>query len=211
MLEATRQHSKSIQLTIKSSFLDRERQLIITDEHIEFDDNDRISALPTKFLVPDIVAFRFGIKWINGYQFTIGRIYCVDIKSKKDDVIKIRLKSLYGINLRKLSAKYSEILNGLYDNIFDNISADFLEKFSKSIEFEILGMTFKSSGIYFNDKRRLIEWEDLGTKNYSTYYAVFSKSNPALHKTFEYLTDWNTGILYSVSRQILNDKGLYSE
>jgi hypothetical protein len=202
---------QSLQINVKSSFLDRERQLTITDEYIEFDDKDSIAAKPTRFAVADIVAFRYGIKWIKGYQFIIGRIYCVDIKSTSNQVIRIRLKSLYGINRKKLTEKYVVIVNALYNNIFENIAKKYLNQFANSIEFEILGVNFKSSGAYFNDKRKLIEWKDMGTKNYSTYYALFSKSDPTFHKTFEYLIDWNTGILYSVSRQILKDKGFYSE
>jgi hypothetical protein len=211
MPQQTHSSVESLQLKIKSSFLDRGRQLIITDEYVEFDDNDLISAGPTKFLATDIVASRYGIKWIKGYQFVIGRIYCVDIKSNDDRIIKIRLKSLYGINGKKLNEKYVNIVNALYDHILDNISRNYLNQFAGSIEFEIMGVAFKSSGLVFVDKKKLIKWEDLGTKNYSTYYALFSKSDPAIHKTSEYLRDWNTGILYSVSRQILKDKGLYTE
>lgn len=188
---------------VKSSFLDRDRELIITDEYIEFDDNDLASAKPTRFYISDIAAFRHGIKWIKGYQFIVGRIYCVDIKSKDERVIKIRLKSLYGINRKKLTQKYVDIVNALHDNIFDNFSRTYLDQFAKSIKFEILGVTFTASGLLFNNDKKLIEWGDVGTKSYSTYYAIFSKSNPAVYKTFEFLTDWNTGILYSVSRQIL--------
>jgi hypothetical protein len=121
------------------------------------------------------------------------------------------LKSLYGINRKKLTEKYVSIVSALYDHILDNISRNYLNQFAGSMEFELLGVTFKSSGLLFNNKNQLIDWEDLGTKNYSTYYALFSKSDPGFHKTFEYLTDWNTGILYSVSRQILKDKGFYLE
>lgn len=204
-------NSEILQINIKSSFLDRDRQLVITDEYVELDDKDAIAAKPTRFAAADIVAFRSGIKWIRGYQFIIGRIYCIDIKSTSNLIIKIRLKSLFGINRKKLAEKYVSIVNALYDHILDNISRDYLKQFSNSLEFEILGVTFKATGIYFNDKKKLIEWEDLVTKNYSTYYALFSKSDPAFHKAFEYLIDWNTGILYSVSRQVLKNKNLYFE
>jgi hypothetical protein len=204
-------NSQFLQLNIRSSILDRDRQLTITNEYIEFDDKDLPSEKPIRFLNSEIAAFRYGIKWIRGYQFVIGRIYCVDIKSTDARVIKLRLKSLYGINKKKITAKYSNIVNALYNNIFDNISRNYLNQFASSKEFEILGITFKTSGVYFNDKKVLIEWQDVGTRSYTTYYAVFSRSNPSLYKTFEFLTHWNTGILYSVSRQILKDKNLYSE
>jgi len=40
---------------------------------------------------------------------------------------------------------------------------------------------------------------------------MFSKSDPNYYRAFEYLNDWNTAILYSVSRQILKEKGFWNE
>ena len=164
---------QSFETKIKSSILDRDRQLVISDEYVEFDDKDSVATKPTRFIASDIVAFRYGIQYIKGYYFRIGWTYCLDIKSKDHRIIKIRLKSLYGFN--KITQKYADIVNSLYTQIIDKISLNYLNQF------------------------------------YSTYYAIFSKSNPSIYKTFEFLTDWNTGILYGLSRKILMDKGLYSE
>jgi hypothetical protein len=56
-----------LQLNVKSSFLDRDRQLVITDEYVEFDDKDSIAAKQMRFDSSHIIAFRYGIKWIKGY------------------------------------------------------------------------------------------------------------------------------------------------
>jgi hypothetical protein len=203
--------TSTLNIKIKSSFLDRDRQLIIDKDYIEFDNKDLISEPPTKFLKQDIVSFRHGVKWINGYQFVIGRIYCVDVLSSSGEAMKMRLKSLYGINKKKVTTKYSQIVNALYDNIFDHITKEYLKQFSESKEFEILGVRFTNDGLNINDKQGVIPWEDLGTKSYSTYYALFSKAKPNRYKAFEFLNDWNTGILYSVSMQILKEKGYVAE
>jgi hypothetical protein len=134
------------------------------------------------------------------------------------DLIKLNIECIARIkgnhvmkNVHSMFGKQAVFKDALHDHIFDNISGSYLDQFANSFEFEILGVTFTTQGIWLENKKNFIEWNDLGTKNYSTYYALFSKSNPIFHKTFEYLTDWNTRILYSVSRQILKDKGLYSE
>ena len=201
----------STTLSIKSSLLDRERELVIDKAFLTYDNKDQIAELPTKFLKQDIIAFRYGIKWIRGYQFVIGRIYCVDIQSWTGEIIKVRLKSFYGVNKKTLTEKYSTIVNSLYDIYFDDITRNYLQQYSDSIDFDILGINFRSDGVLMGKNSDLIPWEDLGTKFYTTYYAVFSKSNPTVYKAFEYLNDWNTGILYSVSRGILRSKNLYSE
>jgi hypothetical protein len=203
--------TQPLQLNIKSSWLDRVRQLTINSDYIEFDDKDGIADPPTKFLTEEIESFRFGVKWINGYQFVIGRIYCVDIRSKNSDIIKIRLKSIYGINKKKLGEKYASILNALYDNYFDKLSMSYLNLFNNHRSFEILNVRFDQNGITLIDKKAAISWDDVGTRSYSTYYSIFAKANPDVYQIFEFLSEWNTGILYSVSRQILKDKGLYSE
>ena len=89
--------NQSIQLFIKSSILDRERQLTVTNDFIEFDNTEFSSETPIKLLKSDITGLRHGVKWINGYQFVIGRIYCIDLLSSNSEILKIRSKSVYGI------------------------------------------------------------------------------------------------------------------
>jgi hypothetical protein len=202
---------QSLQLNIKSSIFDRARQLTIDKDFIEFDDKDLISAPPAKFLKNDIIGLRHGVKWINGYQFIIGRIYCIDVRNKADEIIKIRFKSIYGIRKKELAEKYSKIINALYDNFIDNITRDYLKQFTDEKEFYIAGIRFNQTGIAFDEKSDIILWKDVGTKPYQSYYSIYSISNPNKYKLTEYLTEWNTWVLYSVSRQILKDKELWSE
>jgi hypothetical protein len=197
-----------VQLKLKSSFLDRERAFIIDPDFIEFDDKDLIAEKPTRIVKEEINAFRYGIKWISGYQFTIGRIYCIDIKSTNDIIIRIRLKSLYGVNKKKLSDKYAAIVNALYDQYFDNISLSYLNRLDKEESSQMLNIFFTPSGILLDKQTSIIAWDDLGIRSFTTYFAIFRKSTPEVYRAFEYLTDWNAGILYSILKQILINKGL---
>lgn len=80
--------------------------------------------------------------------------------------------------------------------------------FNDITDFSILGVIFSQSGIQLDKKSDIISWIDLGTKNYNTYYSLFSKSDSKKYKLFYYLSDWNTVVLYSVSRSILKAKKL---
>jgi hypothetical protein len=204
-------NQQTIKLTIKSSILDRYRQLVIDKNYIEFGDNELIATPPTKFNKEDITGFRYGIKWINGYQFTIGRTYCIDIQNKNGKIIKLRLKSLYGVRKKQLTNKYIQIVNALHDCFFDDLSRQYLTKFNENIEFELGGLLFSQKGISFKANSDAIPWEDIGTASYRTYYTIYPKSDPNQYKAFEYLYHWNTGVVYSVSRQILKNKGMYIE
>jgi hypothetical protein len=203
--------TQALEVTLKSSIFDRERRLIINKDCIEFDNSRFNSKATAKLFKSEISGFRYGIKWINGYQFVIGRIYCIDVRSSDKRLLKIRLKSVYGVRKRQLTEKYGIIVNTLYDYFFDDISRDYLSQFAKQKNFEILSVTFTQTGIALYSNSAIIPWEDVGTRSYQTYYVLFCKSEPNKYRAFEYLYHWNTGVLYSVSREILKEKGYWSE
>lgn len=200
-----------IKTTIKSSIFDRSRELVVDPLYIAFEDRDLATAPLTRIEKDEIESFRYGVKWIKGYAFVIGRCCTIDIRSKDTTTIKVRLKSIYGINKTTTTNKFIKIVEALYANFFDKIAIDYLEQWQQGQTIEIAGIIFKTEGIQLSSLQPVIEWADLGTKHYATYYALFSKSNPNQYKALEFLHDWNTGIVYSVSRQILSNKGFYSE
>jgi hypothetical protein len=199
--------SQPIELTFKSSILDKHRHLIIDPGYLEFDDYDP----PTRFNKNEITACRYGVKWIRGYQFVIGRIYVVEVQSSDKRIIKIRLKSLYGVNKGILHQKFVTIVQALADKYFEDIARSYLEKFNRNEPIKVEDVCFNAEGISWNKNMQIINWDDVGTKAYRTYYSIFSKSNPSIYKAFEFLSDWNTGVVYRVSRSILMNKGLYTE
>jgi hypothetical protein len=198
--------SNKIELTIKSSIFDRPRKLVIDRNFIEFEDKDRVGVMNSRFEKEEIEGIRYGVVVIWGYAFVIGRIYCVDVKSEKGGMIKIRIKSLYGINRKSLNNKYSKIINALFDYYYADVVRNYLGLFKNNLEFNLLGVIFTKDGIYLRKNESLIEWTDLGTKDYRTYYALFQKTNPNYYRAFEYLEEWNTIVLHSVSRHILIEK-----
>lgn len=191
---------QTLKLFLKSSIFDKEKVLIVDPGFLEYDG--------INFSKFEIAEIRFGIKSIKGYNFRIGRIYCIDIKSLNGNIIKLRLKSLYRIRIKKLEEKYKIILNALFKNYINDISLTYIKMFNDITDFSILGVMFSQSGIQLDKKSDIISWLDLGTKNYNTYYSLFSKSDPKKYKLFYYLSDWNTVVLYSVSRSILKAKKL---
>ncbi len=151
---------------------------------------------------------RYGVKGIRGYSFNIGRIYCIDIKSTQGEIIKIRFRSFYRIRVAILDDMYRKIIQAVHNNFLHDVSNAYFNKFTQKEEFEILGIRFMQDGLVLDKKWEMMPWLDVSTKNYNTYYAVFSMTEPGKNKIFKYITDWNTGVLYSVSRGILKSKGL---
>jgi hypothetical protein len=198
--------SQSLNLSLRPSFLDRDRELIINSELIQFDDTELKDSNPTLIPKSEISDFRYGIKRIRGYMFYIGTIFCIDVRGINNQIIKLRLKSLYGIGRKNIFKKYSAVINALYANYFDEVIVKYLNKFENGDEFEIAEVVFKFNGVIFRKKTELIEWKNLGTKTYFSYYALYDQQQPDNYKAFEYVNDWNIGILYSVTQQILKNK-----
>lgn len=190
--------AQSLTLTLKETVFSKKNTLIISPESFEY---QNISL--SKFEIDEI---RYGVKAIRGSMFRIGRMYCIDIKSVSGNILKIRLKSLYGIRRKTLEGKYRLIVKALLENYISQVSESFINLFKNKIDFDLLGITFTQEGIIPDKKTQVITWDDLGTKNYSRYYTIFSKENPNNYKAFYYLDDWNTAVLYSVSRYILKAK-----
>ncbi len=191
-------------ILFKSSPFAKESKLIFHPNYLQLNKNNFTEK---KFEKESIKNFRFGIKWLNGYAFTFGRIYCIDIENDKNEIIKIRLKSFYGFNLKSLSDKYVKIIDFLQDYYFDDISRKYLSDFSKDISIIINDIEFNNKGINF--KNNLILWEDLETKNFRKYFSISSKSNSSKYVLIDYMNDWNGSVIYSVTRKILMDKGLF--
>lgn len=195
---------------VKSSWLDRWRLLKLYPDRIEFENSNLRNAALTTYDKSEIVGFKYGIEWVTGYAFTFGRKYVIDVKTVNGAIIKIRLGSVYRIGLMEKHRSYAAIVNCLYDHYFDALSLSYIANFENDVPFELVGITFQKDGISLKTKE-FIPWEEVQTRRYQTYFAVYSANNRNVVQLNYYLHDWNVGILYSVARKILMDKGFYTE
>ena len=200
---------------IKRSFLDGiNRELIISDTFLKFQNKDLKKNPFTIFEKEEIAEYKYGIRWIS-FRITYGRDYQIFFRNKKGEILKINFKSYFGKNKKEYHQKYIDILNVLWNNFFDEIAQDFLKKFKNNesfkignIEFDEVGITIAISGIA-KTKKTKISWENVRTKNYYTYFAIYSSQNPSeINRGYNYHDDWNTGVLYSVLRTILKSKNI---
>lgn len=199
--------------TVKRGPIDNKpRKLIVHPEFIQFESGNGTSNQYIKFDKTSIKAYRFGVKWIRGSHFTIGREYQIFISNKEDKILKINFKSFYGIKKKACHHLYVDILEKLWDYYFRDIANNFLHEFWDNQEFTICNVTFNKENLSFKTKGILkeetkeIEWDKVQTRDYQTYFAIYSTDDPVnKNKTFNYLNDWNTNILYSVVRTILKN------
>ncbi|MDF2550726.1 MAG: hypothetical protein K0R77_1 [Chryseobacterium sp.] len=74
---------------VRGLFDNRKRQLILDKNFIKFESKDRKGDLFTVINKEDITGIRYGIQFINGYSFYIGREYLIYIKTISNQEIKI--------------------------------------------------------------------------------------------------------------------------
>lgn len=200
---------------IKRGFSDNHpRELIINKTFLKFEDKDLANNTFTTFQNSEITDYRFGIRWIR-FELTYGREYQIFVRNKENKTIKISFKSYFGRKKDILHKLYIDIQDELWLTVFSKMVDDYLEKFNQKIEFSIGDVLFNKnfielniSGI-INQKRIKISWENIRTRNYVTYFSIYSAENPAeINRDYNYKEDWNTNILYSTLRTLLRDKGI---
>jgi len=195
-----------LQFTLKSSVFDRSRQLTLNPDYLEFDDRELVNSEPTRFSKQEIEGIRYGVKLIRGPRIYIGRIFCVDIKNREGKVIQLRLQSVFLIRRRQLAGKYVKVVESLFTYYFKDLARSYLQLFLRNEPFEILGVSFNTEGILFDDKIGRIAWDYIGTRKYRTYYAIYSVTEPDRYKAVDYMEHWNASILHSVTEGILAHK-----
>lgn len=206
---------KELEFIIKRGVTDNApRQLILNPEFIQFESNDLVTNLYTTFQKNEIAEFRYGMKWIT-FKITFGREYFIYIRNDKNKIIKINFRTYFGRKKTEYHKLYSDIVQNLRRIYFEEKVLESIKKHENDEEFTIGKVNFnkdhikiKVSGI-INETEKIITWKNIRTKDYVSYFAVYSAEDPSkINRGYSYLNDWNTSVLYSVLRTILRNKGI---
>jgi hypothetical protein len=187
---------------IKSSLFDRDRLLTVNPDYLSFDDNDLISASPSTIEKSNIESFRFGVDWIRGLYFIIGRTYRIEVRDHDSRVIKIRLRSLYGVRKEKLATKYKKIYAALHESYFNDLGLHYVKLVNDSLSFKLAGITITPTGID-DPKIGTLTWNSIDLKAYTKYFAICDRSDTKKYHILDYGIEWNAVLLYSVLTYIL--------
>jgi hypothetical protein len=209
--------ASELQVKIKRSFLDNYlRPLHLHPEFIMFEDKDLVNDKFTAFKTPDIKEFRYGITWYR-YRIVFGREYQLHIRNYNNEVLKIKFNTYFGIKKREYNELYATIINSLWDLYFKNHVIEFVKEFEAGETFSIGEVNVNPEGVIilvtklFKQEKKLILWEDVRLKKYSTYISVYSDKNPMeFNRGYSYKEDWNTFVLYNVIKNILASKNISS-
>ena len=204
---------QEINVCIQRGIFDRrQRQLIIIPDFIQFEDKGYSNSF-TKFIGDEICEYRYGIKFIKGLEFTIGREFLIFIRNSSSEILKINFRAFYNIRREESYKLSDDILRALWKFYFSNIANVFIKEFYEGQEITVGRALITQEAIIVSDPgilrvdQTVISWEDLATKDYHNYFAIYSSKDASkINATFSYLNDWNTGVLFSVVRTILNNR-----
>ncbi len=193
------------EFTIVRGLLDnRKRQLILDENFIKFEKGDFQGELYTTLYKDDVAGIRYGINFIKGLEFYIGREYQIFIKTHSNTELKINFKLFYRRKLNQKHQMYCDIIDELWRYYFDDISKSYLNKIGQGDHFSLAGVQFFSDKIKFNDKDLLFEYLEI--KKYYHYFIIYSNLDHYQNKMFYYLHDDNAVILLNLLTIIKNNE-----
>lgn len=203
---------QEINTLIKHGGLDNiKRQLIVNPEYLQFKDTDAYDSPPTRFEKNEIVEYRYRMKWITGFYFTVGREYQVFIRNDKGKQLKINSKSFYGIRKNELHQLFNDITDRLWNFYFYDITDNFLKRIGDGEDIEVCNTIISKHGLILRsvsilkEQNKFIEWGNVGTKDYHTYFAIFDLTNASkTNASYYYINDWNVGVLCVLIKSILD-------
>jgi len=206
-------YTNEIDVHIRRGPIDRkQRQLLITPDLIRFEDKNGSEAITT-FDKSEICEYRYGIKWIRGFKFTVGREYVIFIRNSSGQTLKISFKTFYGIKKEEYHKLSNDILTALWYFFFGQMANEYYANFKKGIDITIGRATLTKKAVIVDEggilksEKKTIPWEHLEIKDYHTYLAIYSSIDASkTHATFSYLKDWNTVILHSIVKTILDNR-----
>ncbi|MFC0514391.1 hypothetical protein ACFFGT_09275 [Mucilaginibacter angelicae] len=159
---------------------------------------------PVSIPKDELIAFRYGLKGISGYAFTIGCHYFIEIKTLQQKSIVIKFSSYYRFRKRIYRKAWVDIVNKLWNYHFSNHYLDHYYRHKNGGSFEFCGMTFKEGGISW-DNKNILPYAQIGLGNYVNYFMVYNKQNKSQQKSYTFAHDWNALALQSLLKTLVKE------
>jgi len=178
---------------VRGLFDNRKRQLIVDENFIKFENNDLKESLYTIIKKEDIIGIRYGIHFIRGFEFYIGREYQIFIRTKFNNEIKIGFKLFYRRKVEEKHQLFYDIVNELWNYYFNDILQEYLDKLVAGETFYLSGIKIEKNKIIIDNREILFENVDI--TNYHHHFIVFSKTDQYHNRMLYYLQDKDAPLL----------------
>lgn len=202
---------KEFDQIINCGLLSGKRRLLITPEFLYFQKKKISLNRKDGFSRDNIAAFKFEMRWLR-MDITFGRRYTIVVSNKDGKEITIRFSRYFGIGAKTAHKLYAEIVDTLENHYFLPITHKLIDDYNNGKQISINKVAINEFGINIRNSSKseiVLPWNNIRTQNYYSYFAIYDVENPADNNfTFSYADDWNTTVLYSVVRAILQHKNI---
>ncbi len=182
------------------------KKLIISHDEIVYTRRSFRGTKQSVMPLKELVGFKYGVEWIHGFKFVIGRTYVFWFKSA-DKTIRVSLTSLYRMNFKDRWEKYEAIFKKVWNIIAGRMVEYFLDKIKKGEPVTLNEVEIKSSGVSYmrSGKSHSVALTDVGIRVYETYFVIHDKKDPTdSYISFSYKDDWNSLVLQETLLHFLN-------
>lgn len=193
------------------------RKLILNQNEIKFDSKDLKNDSFITFQKDEIAEYNFGVKFMR-YKFVFGREYIITIRNNDNQIIKINFKTYFGRKKGEYHKLCNEILASLWELYFGDIATKYIQKQELGEDIKIGEVIITKDGLTIlstaslKPKNEFIPWEKVRTRNYTTYFGIYSKDDAMnVNRGYSYLNDWNTNVLHSVIKTLLKRKEIEND
>jgi hypothetical protein len=183
---------------IKRSFLDNlPRKFVIYEDYFEFQSKNSL----VKINKDSILGIKYGIHFIKGLEFYIGRDYQIIFVLNNGKEFKINFKTFYKYKLNEKHQLYKEIIDAVWDFFISDLVMNLYYKFNENLSFNILNINFENKKILLNKK--WLNIEEIEIKSYYDKFIIYEIENPenSSHLLF-YLKDTNAVVLWSLLNKL---------
>ncbi|MBL0742769.1 hypothetical protein [Chryseolinea lacunae] len=189
--------------TLTSTFGDRPRKLILSHEHIRYENKDLVADAFTTLKREDITGFKHRVDTIVWYRFPVGRRFIISLRGRNNTTITISFASYFGLQKQSFQW-YTDIVETLWEYYIQPQVDHLAEIFHQQHTLTLGSLHLDANGLHIPPAPAL-RWDDLGLREYETYFALYKISNPQEHLRVGF-DDWDAEVMLSLVRHILDHR-----
>jgi len=185
---------EAIAYTLSAGLLKQKRTIRLTSNYLEYETGG--AGRFTRICKEEMCDIKHSMEWIYWYRFWVGCDFRIEIKTKSQGICKLQFVSYFGQN-SAYQKIYARIVDRMWTYYLNDMVNAQLQELAKVPAMDIGGLKLSIGGVGFDEQAPLTPWQQVGVKEYDSYYAVYDQDNPALHKRIE-VDAWGSELLFGM-------------
>jgi hypothetical protein len=191
---------------IKVHSLGERKHLLLVDESV-------ISFRDQKLSLQDVTHFKFGLRAIQVYRFTLGWQYQLSIVTPSD-YLEIKLTVLFKIQNQYFTALSHQIVDAIWPPIGERLFKRTVALLKAGGKWDVGNCQFSKAGIIitqstgFSRKQYQLPWTEVSYEKKYDRLVINSKYTPGIWTNLYFLEHWNVDIAMNILDWLLEEDGI---